>query len=268
MTERTTRRRCGRGCVVAGLVLSIFAFAGESSALYTLGGIDVETQYTGAGTASSEAGILTFDDALDGYNSTQDGIVTTYSIGLDALLNKSVAFEALLGPTRPNGLAFDPAVDNLKQARFIGTGGYEFRIYDGSTTLLALDLVYLDVTNGTWAVTPDPDGSITLGDPTLSATSSLLHVSGGSLNQLVGGIGSEARLQIQLVTLSVPILAKADLKGYLNDNFTSGVGSPPVSTATWELAINPIPEPGTASLLGFALLGLVGIARRGARFHR
>jgi hypothetical protein len=229
-----------------------------------IGGTDIETPYTGAGTGSGQAGILTFDDPLNEFNDSTPGVVTTSDIG--ALLGKSVAFEVILGPDRPNGNPFNPATDNLKQARFLGTGGFEFKIYDGGTVLLALDIAHIDVTNATKRVAGiDPDGSITLGDPTADATSSLLVVSGGSLNNLVGGIGAEARLQVQLISLTPPILVRGDFSGYLNDNFTSGIGAAPVSAATWDLSIIISPEPSTATLFGFSLLGLVAVARSRSR---
>jgi hypothetical protein len=252
-------RSCG--AVFGALALSLVSGAPAQAISLHIGGVDAESQYTGAGTGNADAGILTFDDSLNAMNDPEPGVVTSSDIA--ALIGKSVAFEVILGPTKPNGNPFDPAIDNVKKARFLGTGGFGFRIYDNvtATTLLAFDVVHIDVTNATTAFLPiDPDGSITLGDPTIGATSSLLLISGGTLNNLAGGIGTEALLQIQFVTLTPAINTTADFKGYLNDNFTSGFGSPPVSTSHWNLTI--IPEPSTATLLGFSLLGLIGVARR------
>jgi hypothetical protein len=249
---------------LAALVAWLFAAPTAEAAVISMGGIDIESQYTGAGTASTDAGILTFDDALNGMNDAEFGLVSTSDIA--ALVGKSVDFEVILSANQPNGDPFDPASDNIRNARFLGTGSYGFRIFDDltSTTLLAFNVVHIDVTNATWAVAGiDPDGTITLGDPTETATSSLLVVSGGTLNTLAGGIGTEARLQVQFVTLTPALLVKGDLSGYLNDDFTSGFGASPVSTSTWDLTI--IPEPSTAALLGFSLLGLVAIARRRSR---
>ena len=241
----------------------VFALPSVASALlFHIGGTDAESQYTGAGTGHADAGILTFDDSLNGNNNPEPGVVTSSDIA--AFLGLSVAFEVVLGPDRRIGGAFDPATDNLKLARFVGTGGNEFRFFDGAMTLLSFDISYIDVSNATTAFAGvDPDGSITLGDPTETSTSSLLTVSGGSLNQLVGGVGTEARLQVQFVTITPAILNNANFKGYLNDNFSSGFGAQPISASTWDLTI--IPEPSTAALMGFALLGLVAAARRQSR---
>jgi hypothetical protein len=260
---RTSGPRRSRA-LLAALVVWLAATPTAGAAVISMGGIDTESQYTGAGTGSGDAGILTFDDALNGMNAAEPGVVTTSDIA--ALIGKSVAFEVILAATQPNGDPFNPLTDNVKNARFLGTGPSDFRIYDNltSTTLLAFNIIHIDVTNATKAVAGlDPDGSITLGDPTETATSSLLVISGGTLNNLAGGIGTQARLQVQFVTLTPAILVKADFSGYLNDNFTSGFGAAPVSTSTWDLTI--IPEPSTAALVGFSLLGLVAIARRRSR---
>jgi hypothetical protein len=262
--ERRAKRRRVGCALLAALVGWLVAAPTAGAAVITIGGIDTESQYTGAGTPSADAGILTFDDQLNGMNVAEPGVVTSSDIA--ALVGKSVAFEVILGATQQNGDPFDPVTSSVRQARFLGTSSHDFRIYDNltATTLLAFDIVHIDVTNATRAITGlDPDGSITLGDPTATATSSLLLISGGTLNAVAGGIGTPARLQVQFITLTPPILVKADFTGYLNGNFTSGFGASPVSTSTWDLTI--IPEPSTAALVGFSLLGMVAVARRRSR---
>jgi hypothetical protein len=85
-------------------------------------------------------------------------------------------------------------------------------------------------------------------------------LTGGTLANLVGGIGTQARLEILMGTLTPPILTRGNFSGYLNTDFLSGVGSAPVATTVWNLTI--VPEPSTAALLGFSLLGILAVARR------
>ncbi len=66
-----------------------------------------------------------------------------------------------------------------------------------------------------------------------------------------------------MATITPALLVSTDRQGYLNTSFTSGVGAPPVATTNWNLTI--IPEPSTAALLGFSLLGVLAVARRRAR---
>ncbi len=261
------RWTCAIAAAVALTVLSVASGPARAMPIH-IGGTDTISTYTGAGLAAPDAGVLTFDDA------SGPGLVTTddQAIGLQTTGENqdTVSFEAILSPLQQNGNPFDPATTNIKRAVFEGTGGHEFKIIDGTdgfTVLLALNLSFIDVASSTtWAdpVLGDPDGLIIMGDSTEAAFgfSSALQVSGGTLNQLVGGKGTPAVLEITMGTLTPAILAKADLKGYFNDNFLSGVGSPPIATTTWNLTITPIPEPGSAALLGVALIGLLAAARR------
>ena len=183
-----------------------------------------------------------------------------------ALIGKSVAFEVILGATSPTATPSIPPSTTSGRRASSGPSRSDFRIYDSltSTTLLAFNIVHIDVTNATRAIRGSTRTARSRsGTRRRTATSSLLLVSGGTLNTLVGGIGTQARLQVQFVTLTPAILVKADFTGYLNDNFTSGFGASPVSTSTWDLTI--IPEPSTAALMGFSLLGLVAVARRRSR---
>jgi len=229
-----------------------------------IGGIDVESQYTGAGLGVPEAGIFTFDDSLNGMNDPELGEVDSEDLAGFDLIGARVGFEAMLSTTGNDGNPFDPATGNLRKARFVGTGGMDMWILDPSdnvTILLAFNLSFIDVTAADLAFPPaDPDGLIFLGDPTPTATTSLLTLSGGTLNAVVGGIGTQARLSVEMATITPALLLRADRIGYLNANFTSGVGAPPVATTNWNITI--IPEPSTAVLLGFALLGLLATARR------
>jgi hypothetical protein len=259
--------RDGASATVLGLLAAVLLIAAPTAAATIhIGGVDVETQYTGAGVTgahSDQAGILTFDDALNGMNSPELGVVDSEDLAGFDLIGARVGFEAILSAMGNNGQPFNAAIDNMRNARFVGTAGADLWILDpndNTTVLLRFELSHIDVTAADLD-TPgvDPDGLIFLGDPTATATTSRLTVSGGSLNAVVGGIGTPARLSIEMATITPPLLERADRRGYLNTNFTSGVGSPPVATTNWNLTI---PEPSTAALLGFALLGVLAVARR------
>jgi hypothetical protein len=269
--------RDGRSATTLGLLAAALLIAAPAAALEIhIGGIDANSQYTGWNTLLSPpsppaAGILSFDDQFNNYNTPELGRVTSYDLPALNLIQgpnqAKVTFEAELGPLSQGGLNFNPALNNVKQAIFLGTEGADFTILDpidNMTVLLAFELDFIEVTGATRArAGVDPDGSILFGDPTATATSSKLVLSGGTLANLVGGIGTQARLELLMGTLTPPILAKADFTGYLNTNFLSGVGSAPVATTVWNLTI--IPEPSTAALLGFSLLGILAAARRRAR---
>jgi len=268
--------RRGRSAIALGLLVAALLIAAPAAALEIhIGGIDANSQYTGFKTDSPDtpppplaAGILTFDDQFNEMNTPELGRVTSYDLPalnlIQGGIQAKVHFEAVLGPLSQQGINFIPKDENVKQAIFLGTSGADFTILDpidNMTVLLAFELNFIEVTGATKALAGvDPDGSILLGDPTATATSSKLVLTGGTLANLVGGVGTQARLEILMGTLTPPILARADFTGYLNANFSSGVGSDPVATTVWNLTI--IPEPSTAVLLGFSLLGVLAAARR------
>lgn len=263
------------------------AFAGP----VTIQGDDIESKYE----SSSE--LIRFNT-----NGDPSGIATTidaYSgTGFEDLTDNTTRswLNIQLGPTQ-NPIAgdgvspFDPASTgtdgNVKRARFEGVDGMaDFAIFkvdaglDGivdptesnspTDFLLLFDIEFIDVTGATKRETTgggtiviDPDGSITLGDPSINATSSRLTIIGGSLANQFGGIGTEARLSVKFETLDPAILSNSDFRGYLGSDFTSGVGATPVVPTRWELTI--VPEPGTAALVGLGLAGLSFVRRRGSR---
>jgi hypothetical protein len=263
MKLREARSATTLGLLAVALLIAVPAAPLEIH----IGGVDANSQYTGAGLPVTDAGIFTFDDQSNPMNTPELGRVTSYDLPalnlIQGLNHAKVNFQAILGPTSQLGTDFDPATGSVAQAIFLGTPGpdlYFLDPIDGMTVLLAFDLDYIEVTQTGWANAADPDGRIVLGDSTAAATSSRLVVAGGSLNYLVGGIGTGARLEVTFATLTPPILVRGDRIGYLNTNFLSGYGAPPVATTVWNLTI--IPEPSTAVLLGFALLGVVAAARR------
>jgi hypothetical protein len=261
--------RHGQFAATFGLLAAVLLIAVPAAALEIhIGGVDANSQYTGFVGAPTGAGIFTFDDQFNQMNTPELGRVTSYDLPALNLIQgpnqAKVNFEAILGPVSQQGLNFNPATDNVKQAIFLGTSGTDFYILDpidNTTVLLAFELNFIEVTGATKAVAGvDPDGSILLGDPTVTATSSKLVLTGGTLANLVGGIGTQARLEILMGTLTPPILTRGNFSGYLNTDFLSGVGSAPVATTVWNLTI--VPEPSTAALLGFSLLGILAVARR------
>ena len=80
----------------------------------------------------------------------------------------------------------------------------------------------------------------------------------------MGGIGTPAVLKMVWTNPSNPLPPPPtnfpNYPGYLNESFTIGFQSNPASAVNWDIAF--IPEPGTAALLGFGLVGLWAHARR------
>lgn len=266
-----------------GIVGAAFALlvAGPAAALeFHIGGNDRITQYYGFDGSQPWPGLLTFQEPSNGSNPTPDlgtvtsedlaGGVANCSLGANVLCNAKVQFDAILGPLSQQGLNFNPATDNIKQAIFLGAKPGADMVFidpnDNVTVLLAFELNFIDVTQASTQLLPqNPEGTILLGNPAGTAASSKLVLTGGTLNQLVGGVGSEARLQLLMDSLTPPILAKGDFKGFLNGNFLSGAGGTPVLPTVFDLTIIAIPEPSTAALLGFSLLSLLALARRSGR---
>lgn len=266
-------RQSGRGASAWILALGA-AFCTAAAALAdpiaTLGGIDATGQYAcPSGPGPTCFGTLSFDDPSPG---PDPGEVTTADPLLSAALGAWVSFEVVLGPvmnycvdadppcTDPN---FVPDTTNIRWARFLGSGD-DFVIFDdGMNVLLAFDINFIDVSTFVKAANdPVGDGAISLGGFSEESYKvySQLAISGGTLNQLVGGVGTPAVLAVQLISLTPSL---ADAKGYFGNNFLTGVGPAPVSASTWDLTI--IPEPSTAVLLGSGLLGLIASARRYSR---
>jgi hypothetical protein len=240
--------------LAVGLVL--VAVNAAFAAPIHIGGTDTETQYNRPG-APAAAGILTFDDAENGFDDAQPGLVTTSDIA--ALLGADVNFEVALDTS-----SFDPVTGNVLYAQFIGTGAMpEITMMSGNTALLAFQVHLLDVQQAAHSLSPlgKPVGKIVLGDPKIDqyGIASNLTVAGGTLNALVGGVGTRAVMELLMSSLSPTMTKALRDSGYLNLNFTNGVGTD-LESATWNITI--IPEPSTAVLLGFSLLGIVAAARR------
>ncbi len=224
-----------------------------------IGGIDVETQYNRPG-APVAGGILTFDDAFNGFNTPEPGLVTTSDLA--ALLGATVDFEVALDTS-----SFNPVTGDVRDAVYIGTGAApEIFMMSGSTVLLSFDVDFIATSQAAHSGSPlgRPDGRIVLGNPELDqlGVASSLTVAGGTLNALVGGFGTPAVMEMLMSSLNPEMTQALRDAGYLNLNFTNGVGTS-AETTTWNITI--IPEPSTAALLGFSLLGMLAVVRRRAR---
>jgi hypothetical protein len=261
-------------------VLACALGAGAAQASIHIGGVDVQTEFTKPTAVSGTPGLLSFSDAFNSGNNPEPGVVTSSDlVGFNLLgVNARAFFDVILSPLQEDDATpFNPATNNINLASFQGVTPTAFTIYQPQSStgpgqnvpvdiLLTFSVSFIDVTNARQASTipgVDPDGQIKLGNPEAIDVTSLLTVTGGSLAGLVGGVGTQARLEVLFVTPNPAILTKADLVGYFADNWTGGNAAQPVSATTWNLTI--IPEPSTAALVGVALVGLVAIARRRAR---
>jgi hypothetical protein len=253
--------------------------APAGAAVVHIGGVDSQSQFISPNAAVTP-GLLSFNDTFNSVNDPEPGVVTSSDLaGFDLLgANTRAWFNVFLSPLQKNGTsAFNPASTNINFASFNGVNDFAFTLFEPMASdpnipvdiLLTFSVTYIHVTNAAALVVgADPDGFIKLGNPSETATTSLLTVTGGALADLVGGIGTQARLEVFFVSPSPAIQRGTNptgpyLTNYFNDDWTAGTNSPaPSSATTWNLTI--IPEPSTAALLGFALVGLVALARRRA----
>lgn len=231
---------------VVGLVAAWLLVAGTAQAV-SIGGVDAQSQYT------ASDNIFTFDDTLNGTNPAAEAgtVTTTDNPALAALLGGRIDLEIKLDTS-----GFNPAAGFITDASFIGTGpGSEIVIWDATetTVLLSLNVSFVNVTTALPSEFAPPAGTIVLGNPVVGSvgTDSLLTVSGGTQAGLVGGIGTQAVLHIN-ISDPVPSFDLADLSNYLASDFTVGFDADPTSSIVWEIEF-VVPEPGTALLLGMGL---------------
>ena len=270
--QQIRRALAGLGCALC---------AGTAQAAVHIGGVDVQSEYTSPTSGVGTPGLLTFSDAFNSGNNPEPGVVTSSDlVGFNLIgVNARAFFDVILSPLRENDVTpFDPATDNINLASFAGAAPTAFTIFQPQSNtgpgqnvpvdiLLTFSVSFIDVTNARGAsIIPgvDPDGQIKFGNPEENDVTSLLTVTGGSLANLVGGIGSTARLEVLVVTPNPAIPNNAALSGYFANNWTGGSAAQPVSATTWNLTIIPIPEPSTATLIGGALVGLAALRRRRA----
>jgi hypothetical protein len=269
--QRIRRAMAGLGCAV---------FAVSAEAAVHIGGVDVQSEFTKPTAVSGTPGLFTFTDAFNSGNNPEPGVVTSSDlVGFNLIgVNARAFFDVLLSPLQENDVTpFNAATNDINLASFAGATPTAFTIFQPQSNtgpgqnipvdiLLTFSVSFIDVTNARQAsIIPgvDPDGQIKFGNPEENDVTSLLTVTGGSLANLVGGIGATAKLEVLVVTPNPSILTKANLSGYFANNWTGGNAAQPVSATTWNLTI--IPEPSTAALLSGALVALVAIARRRAR---
>jgi hypothetical protein len=238
--------------VLAAWLLALAAPAAANPILMNgvarMGGSDLDSDYT------ASSGVLTFGSGSDLGNVTSTWLQTA-DVSFDVVLDLSGGF--------------NPATDYALNATFVGASeGPDFVIYEplnSSVVALGFEVNFIEVTAvRTHQMFTRPGGEIQLGQAEVfQATSRLVLTEGSALNSVLQA-GSEAWLRVVLRSLD-PSLTTAGGPGYLGSDFQGGITGPPVSTSQWAIVIEPIPEPGTAMLLGLGLLTLVATARRSAR---
>ncbi len=263
LAERTARR--GLGAFVAFLL--VVGWSGSATAApIEIGGVDVQSQYTGFVPVPpdtdppADAGVFTFYDSINGSNpNPEPGTVTTESQTL-GLIGGRVELEIMLDTS-----SFDPATGSLLDASFIGTGATpEIVIWDSTqtTVLLAFDVSFVDVAVFTPEIPGLTDSIITLGDsvPDSLGVLSSLSVVGGTLASAVGGEGTLAVLRLT-ISKPDPQVTVTNFVGYLDDSFAVGIpGDPPTLGVNWEITI--VPEPGTFLLVCGSLAAFAALSRR------
>ncbi len=295
-------RRSRRNAVLLFAVVAGLLGAGTAAAdSIFLSGVDVTTAFTANNTATNK-GLLSFTNggaAGDPGVVDSAGAPGLIPIGPSGA---TVFFDATLsGFNVNNTTVFDPATALANQANFVGrtlvpgnpatrTLTFEIRDSTQSTTLLAFQaLVYEDeftagiggpdpstgsagIAVSTVVTGPDDpagDGAIGVGNLTvgpcggLGACGNELILVGGTLAADYGGVGSIGYLNIRLVSPnpSIPKNFFGLNQGYWADDFDAGNGLQNAPTV-WELAIVPIPEPGTFASVAVGLLTMASIRRR------
>jgi hypothetical protein len=238
---------------VAGAVALLVA--GPALAV-SIAGVDLETQYNGT------SGIFTFDDTINGTNpNAEPGTVTTAdNPALADLVDGLIDLEMVLDTSG----GFNPAAGSFLDASFVGTGAAaEIVIWDetGTIVLLAMDITFVDVTNGLPSEFAPPAGQIVVGNPTIGSvgTDSLITVVGGTHAGAAGGLGTQGVLHLNIAN-PVPSFDLADANNWWSQDFTVGLNVNPTSAIVWEIEF--VPEPGTVILLGGGLAALGGWRRR------
>lgn len=244
-------------------LLLLYALPATSTEI-RIGGKDGITQYTAP--SGSDPGVLTFSDSGGSPGLVdEDSDVGLLPVGAEVFFEAELSSEGAFGSG-----PFDASTDNILLAQFERTSNITFRITDGEaipTTLLTFDLVNADTITVSTAIAAsgnDPDGRIGIGSLTVGVGGNELELTGGALAAQYGGVGSKGYLLLGLDSPDPAILSNADLNGYFGQDFTSGNGLLNAPTV-WDLAIIPIPEPGTAPLLALALVGLGALRARRIR---
>jgi hypothetical protein len=253
--------------LAATFALLVSAAAHAISPVF-IGGTDAQSSYEGYTDAQPNAGVFTFfDPAVEA--TPQKGFVDTPDPNFLSFTNATVDLDIAF-----NTSVCDPSACAMTAASFEGANAGADMIFwpsgGGPMPLLALEVDYIDVVQAT----PVSGGNFAMGNQVIGPnmyTTTRLRIVGGSeaaaIIAHVGGNKALLRLDVNKPKDNTGDKIRAADLGpsgiWFNEDWTVGLPALiPVGATNFDLLI--VPEPATAALLGFSLVGL-GLHARARR---